>query len=271
MPANKKTFFLCADDYGYNHAVSLGIRDLIANNRINATSCLVNMPDFSTQAADLKALSISAYTGLHINFTEGRLLSSSEKKPLALTELILKSHAGVIDTAFISREIQAQLDVFESTFHRLPDFIDGHQHVHQLPGIRQVFLKIYKERLPATCLVRSTFPQVFLNQFFMKVLAIAATGGWYFSRMLKKQQILHNAQFSGVYNFAQDVDYRSLFRQWLAAIDDKALIMCHPGFSQAATNDAIARTRLTEYLYFASEAYLQDCEEMQVSLETFKQ
>lgn len=271
MPTNKKNIFLCADDYGYNHAVSLGIRDLIANNRINATSCLVNMPDFAAQAADLIALSIPAFTGLHINFTEGRLLSSPEKIPYRLVELILKSHAGFVDTTFISREIHAQLDVFESTFHRLPDFIDGHQHVHQLPGIRQVFLKIYKKRLPATCLIRSTFPQVFLNQFFLKALGIAVTGGWYFSRMLKKQQILHNAQFSGVYNFALNTDYRSLFRQWLALIDDKALIMCHPGFSHVASNDAIARARLTEYQYFSSEAFLQDCEEMQVSLKTFKQ
>ncbi len=46
----------------------------------------------------------------------------------------------------IAIEIEAQLDAFEQATDRRPDFIDGHQHVHGLAGVRRALLAVLRER-----------------------------------------------------------------------------------------------------------------------------
>lgn len=49
----------------------------------------------------------------------------------------------------IAAEITRQLDAFEEALGRPPDFVDGHQHVHVLPGVRRALLDILVRRYPA--------------------------------------------------------------------------------------------------------------------------
>jgi len=42
----RRPIWLCADDYGISPAVSKGIRDLVAQGRLNATSVMVAAPSF---------------------------------------------------------------------------------------------------------------------------------------------------------------------------------------------------------------------------------
>ena len=46
-----------------------------------------------------------------------------------------------IDRAELAAEIDAQLQSFEDAMQAPPDFIDGHQHAHALPLIRDVLVK----------------------------------------------------------------------------------------------------------------------------------
>ena len=50
----------------------------------------------------------------------------------------------VSDHAALVNEIAAQLRMFVHTFGRAPDFIDGHQHVHLFPQIRDAVLEVAK-------------------------------------------------------------------------------------------------------------------------------
>ena len=45
-------------------------------------------------------------------------------------------------------EIATQLAAFLDTFGRPPDFLDGHQHVHLFPQVRDAFLKVVAEAAP---------------------------------------------------------------------------------------------------------------------------
>jgi chitin disaccharide deacetylase len=45
-------------------------------------------------------------------------------------------------------EISSQLQKFITAFGRLPDFIDGHQHVHLFPQIREALLTVVKDIAP---------------------------------------------------------------------------------------------------------------------------
>ena len=56
---------------------------------------------------------------------------------------------GVLDTDEIRAEVARQLDRFEAGLGFPPDHIDGHQHVHVLPGIRRALLTEVAQRYRA--------------------------------------------------------------------------------------------------------------------------
>lgn len=263
-----KTIVLCADDFGLNPGVSQGILKLVRMQRLSAVSCMVNMPDFALHAKDLLALQSQVQTGLHFNLTEGYLLSKPDKHCCSLNELLIKTHLRLIPSSFIAKEFNAQLDHYIKIMGDLPDFIDGHQHIHQFPVVRQVILELYEQRLRTNrTFIRSTYPAITLPQYQFKTRILAVTGGRTLSSKLTELGIPHNQYFSGIYDFAPDPNYRDLFRQWLSLAPSNTLIMCHPGEGRINT-DVITQTRLLEMEYFLSDEFLNDCHEYQTHLAT---
>jgi chitin disaccharide deacetylase len=258
----KKTIMLCADDYGLNSSVSQGIRELVALNRLSLVSCLVNFENLETEAKALLQIESPVSIGLHFNLTEGYALSHPQKKLYGLNELLVKSHLGLIRCADIEAELHTQLDAFLRAFGRLPDFLDGHQHVHQFPIINKAVLNVYKKRLKG-CFVRCTYPTIGLPKYRFKALIMALSGGVMFNRRLKRADIPHNESFSGIYDFSNTVEYAHLFNSWLSLVKSNTLIMCHPGYGKIE-DDAIAESRLRELAYFKSDVFVTDCETMSV-------
>jgi len=263
-----KNIVLCADDFGFNPGICKGILHLVRMRRLSAVSCMVNRHAFTLYAEELLALKNQVQIGLHFNLTEGNFVSISSKKCFNLNELLIKTHLRLIKPALIAKELHAQLDQFIQIMGCLPDFIDGHQHVHQFPSVRQVILDLYEQRLrPHGTYIRSTYPAISLPQYQIKSKILALTGGNTLHVQLNKSGIPHNSYFSGVYDFAPGANYRGLFRQWLALAPSDTLIMCHPG-EGADSEDAIGSTRSVELDYFLSDGFLQDCREYQVDLTT---
>jgi predicted glycoside hydrolase/deacetylase ChbG (UPF0249 family) len=265
-----KTIVLCADDFGINPGVSEGILKLVRIQRLSAVSCMTNSPDFDFHVNELCALKDKVQTGLHFNLTEGFLLSEPPQPCLGLNELLIKSHLRLLKSSFIAREFNTQLDHYISKMGGVPDFIDGHQHVHQFPVVRQEILKIYEQRLRKNkTFIRSTTPSINLSSYQFKAHILAMTGGKALSYRLKKLNIPHNQYFSGIYDFNPDSNYRDLFRQWLNLMPTNTLVMCHPGEGKNST-DVIASARNIEMDYFLSDEFLEDCQEYCVQLGTIK-
>lgn len=258
-----KNIVLCADDFGLNQGVSQGILKLVALGRLSAVSCMVNMPNFRIHAPELLALKNQVKIGLHFNVTEGSFLSAPEKPCFSLNELLIKSHLGSIKPSLIAQEFKHQLEQFVQVFGIFPDFIDGHQHVHQFPGIRQVILGVYESQLKQHGIsIRSTWPSIG-SSFKARILAL--TGGKALYKELQKASITHNSYFSGIYNLAPNTNYRALFQSWLTTLLDNTLIMCHPG-ERDIEPDSIGPARLTELCYFLSDEFIMDCQKYNVTL-----
>lgn len=261
-----KTLILCADDFGLNSGVSKGIIKLATRQRLSAVSCMVNMPDFIVHAQELLALKKQIQIGLHFNLTEGNLLSIPARRSFSLNELLLRTHLSSIKLSFIAKEFQQQLEQFVKVMGCLPDFIDGHQHVHQFPRIRQVILDLYEQQLrPQGIAIRATYPAISSPTYQLKTKILALTGGKALRMALMDKAIPHNAYFAGIYDFSPATNYRVLFRTWLDLLSDNTLIMCHPG-ECCADLDAIAPTRLIELDYFLSDEFMDDCKEYAVTL-----
>lgn len=267
---SKKSISLCADDFGLNPGISAGILKLVHMQRLSAVSCMVNVPDFIAHARELSLLRKQIKIGLHFNLTEGYFLSKPDRRCFSLSQLLVKTHLHAVQYSFIANEFLAQLDQFVQVMQQLPDFIDGHQHVHQFPGIRQVILDLYARHLRAHgAEIRSTWPLISLPEYQLKARVLAFTGGKALHRQLGKLGIPHNRYFSGVYDFAAGTKYRQLFRGWLDCAEEDMLIMCHPADGSGGT-DSIASARLMEQAYFASEEFLNDCEEYCIALRRFE-
>jgi chitin disaccharide deacetylase len=249
-------YTLCADDYAYHQAVSDGILALLKAQKLNATSCMTNMPDWPRAAIKLKEIK-EVQIGLHLNLTEGPALTPYFH-PQTINQLILKSHCRLLNKSHILAEITAQLNAFKKHLGRFPDFIDGHQHVQQLPIVRDALLSVYAEAFQdAAC---KPWIRVSSNGFWrslwqsrrcFKILVITLTGALTLKRRLNKRAIPYNTSFSGIYDFSLKPAYATQFSQFLTEIKPAGLIMCHPGLSASDESDAIARAREREYHYFA--------------------
>ncbi len=259
---------LCADDFGASAAIDRAILALVRQGRLSEVSCRVNGPRWMTDAKTLAALppvkNKRVRIGLHFNLTAGKPLSPALQRHWptlpTLAALLVRSHLGgpfgLLPTAALRDELQAQFDAFEFATGRQPDHVDSHQHVHHLPGIRKLVLDLLARwpRLRArhTGAVRGP-------GFTAQQRIIEGTGGSALGRRLLATHQAANTQLLGVYDFV-DTDYRSLMQQWLAELPAQGgMVFCHPGAEDdSVTADPGAAARLRELAYLSSDAFGDD-------------
>lgn len=263
-----KGIVLCADDYGQAPSISEAIFELAKQRRLSAISCLVNTIYWPVHAGWLVSFEGQIDIGLHFNLTEGKALATGE--PLVPLQSLLKlAQRRKLDRAWIKAELNAQLDMFIDIMGFIPDFIDGHQHVHQFPVIRDVFIEVYKERFPnkkpyiRTISVHFSLSNIRHN---FKSLIILLSGAHRFKKRLRQQALPHNLSFSGIYPFDDKTPYRQWFQSFLKQVKAHGLIMCHPGFSTTDNLDSIHKARQAEFDYLISDQFIQDCQKHNVVL-----
>ena len=266
-----KKIILCADDYAQNEAISEGIIVLASKRRINAISCMVNSEEWSVAHKALEGIRSSTVTGLHLNLTFGKAVSSVwqryyGKHFLSLPKLLKKAYLRQLNQAVIAAEIQAQIDLFCHTMNTYPDFIDGHEHCHQLPVIRDALLSI---SLPKAVVFRNTsngYHDLLSRYNFPKRQLIALLGGFAFKKQLIKHHIATNTSFSGSYDFKKSARYRYYFNQFLLDSLEGGLIMCHPGKASNDINDPLADYRHHELNYFLNDEFVSDLAQHSIEL-----
>jgi predicted glycoside hydrolase/deacetylase ChbG (UPF0249 family) len=260
-----KRIVLCADDYGQAPAISEGILELVKRKRLSAVSCMVNTLTWPAAAKDLLPYRDDVDVGLHFNLTHGHALSADYQSAYGesfptLTTIMQKALLLSLNQQVIAAECLAQIDAFVAAMGCLPAFIDGHQHVHHLPVIRQALVDVYNQRLKdARSYVRLVNMRFSLADIPSKKLVIYLTGGCAFKKLLDKHGIPHNNSFSGVYSFAQAASFPAIFPTFLSDIQDNGLIMCHPGLASSDATDEIAKSRVLEYQYLCSPEFEQAC------------
>jgi predicted glycoside hydrolase/deacetylase ChbG (UPF0249 family) len=241
---------LCADDYGIAPGVSRAIRDLLDRGRLSATSCMVVSPDFAGEGPLLKPYLDRADIGLHLTLTLDRPLAG----------LMRAAYLRRLDSRAIAAEIDGQIESFTRALGRAPDFIDGHQHVHLLPGVREpvlaaatktgAYLRLTDEPLGAIGHTRvAAGKSAFLSLMARPMARLAA-----------RSRIRRNSGFRGARSFAERDPFGALFRRMIAGSPAGTIVMCHPGLVDAALagRDSVTAAREDEYRYFLSEEFPAD-------------
>lgn len=261
MTKNTTPITLCVDDFGQHSGIDKAVCSLLELKRISAVSCMSMAPRWTSHSAPmLRERSGMGDYGLHFNLTENFGKSRNNN----LSSLILRSYLHRLESEGLTTLLQQQLDAFETTLGRTPDFIDGHQHVHQLPMVRDALLKVIQQRYPQHApWIRNTRPAN--SRWGGKAIILNYLGGSALDKKLKKASLSSNNGFAGVYGFNTD-DYAGCFEEWLKAARSGMLVMCHPA-TTLEKNDAISAQRLLEYKFFCSEQFPQMLARHRVSLE----
>lgn len=258
----EKHIVICADDFGMDSGIDAGILRLAALKRLNATSCLVEGPSFRESAGTLKESGLQL--GLHLNFTEPM---GAPGLYLPVSSLIARSYLRRLDGTDARHQIERQLDVFEAVLGRAPDFVDGHQHVHQLPQIRQALVDELTRRYSprSSSAASETQARPWLRhtkagsqtgmpvRLRLKARVIQLLGSRALARLAGSDGFQMNAGLLGVYDFRGGVlKYQMLLRRWLEHAVDGDELMCHPS-ARAVDGDVLGEQRVAEFNVLAGE------------------
>ncbi len=235
-----------------NAAVDAGILALADRGRLSGASCLVDGPTFAAGAARLAASGLQL--GLHLNFTE---LLGQPGLCLPLRALIVSAYLRRLPAPALRASIERQLRRFEDLAGRVPDYVDGHQHVHQLPGVREALVEAvgrYPE--PRPWLRDTSRPRLAGLPLRLRIKAgvIAALGASALRRQACARGLRMNDGFLGVYDFQGGAPaYLAWMRRWLAACRDGDVLMCHPALG-AGPRDALSAQRQAEFEVLGGDA-----------------
>jgi hypothetical protein len=139
-----KPIVLCADDYALNDSVSQGIVELARHQRISATSVMSLSPLWEHHAPALRELKDAIDVGLHLDWTSefARKVGWGQGLPA----MMWHSLRGGLDATRVREAIERQFDAFEKAWQSPPDHVDGHQHIQQFDGLREVLCEVLVQR-----------------------------------------------------------------------------------------------------------------------------
>lgn len=265
---------LVADDYAISAGVSCGIRSLAERRRISATSAIVTRSRWQRDAEALKLLRDRIAIGLHLNLTFGaplgpmRHLSPRGTLP-SISELTRVTMLSVGNRNELRHEIEAeisrQLSAFETATGFAPDSIDGHQHAHVLPLVRDALLSVLSARFPegaARPLIRVPADRagaiLARRASTLKASAIAGLAQG-FSAAARSAGFPVNDSFAGVSSFVASAD--AVTHDLHQAAQHRGplhIVMCHPGVASGDLNgaDEIAARRIAELAVLGADNIL---------------
>lgn len=252
-PPTMKRIILCADDYAQSTAISAGILQLVDQQRLSAVSCFSEGEFWTRTENSLFNYRNRIDIGLHFNLTQPFTAATVTAQPL--NTVMRRALSGRIDRTLLAAALHAQLDRFEAVAGQMPDFVDGHQHVHMLSGIREVIVtelaQRYRQKKPY---LRAVNPRLPGHGGLFKLLVLKLLGSG-FSDLAQRHGLHTNRGFAGIYSLQPQTDFAALMREWLGAARNGDLLMCHPGAAASDNSDPIADTRPGELALLQSAEF----------------
>jgi predicted glycoside hydrolase/deacetylase ChbG (UPF0249 family) len=261
------SFSLCADDFALSPGVSRGILEALAAGRLSAVSVMTARPSWAKSAALLQEFRLKADIGLHLNLTLGSPLGpmpafAPSGHFRGLGQMLRPALNRQLPEAEIGQEISRQIDAFCAHSGAAPDFVDGHQHVHVLPQIReQLFACLEAKGLSRKVWLRDSSDRLFRILWRGgRELRKAMIVGWLakgFARAAAARGFQTNDGFAGFSAFDPQRDYALDFARYLRAPGSRHLIMCHPGYcdEELAAADPVTVSRERELSFLLSPAF----------------
>ncbi len=251
---NKKIgLIVCADDFGASVEINKAILRLVEMQRISAVSCLATGEAWAQGAALLRDFRGNVDIGLHLIYDA-----------IPFGKAVRRAYAGRIDKRAVVKEFKDQLACFVDHVGGVPDYIDGHQHIHQLPVFRTALLEFISAAGLERTHIRNSAMAV--GDILKRKIAIfknmaIAWPGHSLRRDLRKNGIPTNDDFLGIYDFRSGRNPGDILEEFLTFVEtSNSVLVTHPGPD---------RNRLEEFRYLQSDQYRQMMSRRGISLRRF--
>jgi len=147
-----KNLIVNADDFGWTEGVNRGIVEAFHRGIVTSTSLLANGAAFTAGVRAAKSAS-GLGVGVHLNLSDGPPVADRESVSSLLDEhanfaggpqkLLLKHARRGLALEEVEEEWDAQIRRVRDAGIR-PTHLDGHKHVHMLPGLFEIALRLAK-------------------------------------------------------------------------------------------------------------------------------
>jgi predicted glycoside hydrolase/deacetylase ChbG (UPF0249 family) len=234
---------ICADDFGLAPDVDEAILQLVRARKVSAVSVMAAL--LAKPTPTLKALLElrgQVELGLHLVLTDEPGLPPTEHTDslhrngqlLTFGKLLVRSLAGGVRSHDAQREIAAQYEWFTNLTDLAPDFVDGHLHTQQFPGIRRGLVE-FVAGLPSAeqpWVRNAAEPAAMISARGvapLKCKLIARLGAVLRERLLARG-LATNDGFAGVCDYGDWKNYPATLQRFLEYVrPGNYLIMTHPG------------------------------------------
>lgn len=149
MPRN---LIVNADDLGWTAGVNRGVAEAHRNGIVTSASLLANGAAF-TEAVELARKTRGLGVGMHLNLSDGPPTAAHEAVPSLVNDsgeleggpdgLLLKIATRALSMREVETEWEAQISKIRAAGIE-PTHLDGHKHVHMLPGLFEIALRLAK-------------------------------------------------------------------------------------------------------------------------------
>jgi len=258
-----KNLIVNADDLGWTDGVNRGILEAFHHGIVTSTSLLANGAAFAG-GVEAARLAPGLGVGVHLNLSDGPPVAERETITSLLNDdgefaggpekLLLRRARRGLRLAEVESEWDAQIQKVRDAG-IAPTHLDGHKHVHMLPGLFEIALKLAK---------RHDIGAIRVSLEASSLRAALSSGSKQHAGVLMKQGV----QARGLKLLARDAreqaehagistaDYfcgiaqtgeltRDGVAQFVKSLPDGTTeLMCHPGYADAALQKT--RTRLQD-------------------------
>lgn len=248
-----------ADDLGWTAGVNRGIAEAHRNGIVTSASLLANGQAFA-EAVELARESSGLGVGVHLNLNDGPPTAPRESVPTLLNQagvfeggpdgLLLKIATRGLSMREVEIEWGAQITKVRDA--RIdPTHLDGHKHVHMLPGLFEIALRLAKRNGITAIRVaheasslRSALSTGKLHAAVVLKQGVQARGLKLLARDAREQA--ERAGFSTADHFCGIAQTGELTKEGVARLlrnlpEGTTELMCHPGYADEALRKTATR------------------------------
>lgn len=223
--AQGRQVIINADDFGYDPAVTEGIRRAARGGIVRSTTFMVNTPHSAEAATDTAGLAV----GLHLNLARHAPCWAGFPPALLERGELSEARAAALPAEVVEAEVHAQCERLEALLGHAPTHVDVHKHLHRHEGVLEGLARAARARgLP----VRS--------------IDAAMRGA------LRARGVRTNPHFVGDAGAEAYWTVAELERQLAGLPEGVTELMCHPGFSPSHVRSGYAAQREVELATFTS-------------------
>ena len=259
MPRN---LIVNADDLGWTAGVNRGVAEAHRNGIVTSASLLANGAAFA-EAVELVRKSRGLGVGVHLNLSDGPPVAAPEAVATLVNAsgefeggpdgLLLKIATRGLAMREVETEWEAQIAKIRAAGIQ-PTHLDGHKHVHMLPGLFEIALRLAKRHdigairvsLEASSLRVALSSGAKQNAGVVMKQGVQARGLKLLARDAREQAARAGISTSDYFcGIAQTGELtREGVEQFVKSLPEGTTeLMCHPGYADAALLKSPTRLR----------------------------